>query len=174
MRLGAIGSLVVVLLGAGADLVLATRWFGGLCSSSMKSLLALVLLALCPCAGAAPVFSNPAPSPDAKPFCGDRPVRLLFGGYRAINNSIKSGETRFSSSQIRHYGHPNLEKFQGEYYWALPVTIEEAGQAPAHYAGKPMGQPTKVIQARALVRFGKVHHWFYQNTHPERSWIPLR
>ena len=139
----------------------------------MKRLIALMLLVSALAAHAAP-FGNPLPLPEARSRCGDRPTRQLFGGYRAISNSIKSGETRFQKSQISHYGRPNLELFQGQYYWALPVTIEEPGEAPSYYMGKPQGRQTHVISARALVRFGKVHHWLYQNTHPERSSIPLR
>lgn len=144
----------------------------------MKQLITLIALSVATSSFAGPfnsVAANPPPpAPDATAFCGQRPNKDIFGGYTAINRSIRNGGTSISKDQIINYGPANLEKFQGQYYWALPVTYVSTFSGPNSYAGKPASNAMNVVQARALVSFGTVVHWLYQPTHPERSSIPVR
>ena len=144
----------------------------------MKHLIPLLALALTTSSFAGPansaISNPPPPAPDATAFCGQRPSKSIFGGYTSINRSIRSGQTSITHDQIVSYGPANLEKFQGDYYWALPVTLANVAKAPHHYAGKPLSDGIHITQARALVKAGNVVHWLYQPTHPERSSIPVR
>jgi hypothetical protein len=144
----------------------------------MKHLLSLLALSVVTSTFAAPMNSNiayaPLPAPDATPYCGHRPSKDIFGGYTSINRSIRNGQTSITRDRIINYSDATLEKFNGEYYWAISVTLADGFTGPNTYAGKPASNAIHISKARALVRYGNVVHWLYQPTHPERSSVPVR
>lgn len=144
----------------------------------MKHLITLLALAVTTSSFAGPANSAaanpPPPAPDATAFCGQRPSKSILGGYTSINRSIRSGQTSITHDQITGYAPATLEKFQGDYYWAITVSMANVAPAPHRYAGKPLSDGIHISHARALVKDGNVIHWLYQPTHPERSSIPVR
>ncbi|GEP42389.1 hypothetical protein [Brevifollis gellanilyticus] len=144
----------------------------------MKHILSLIALTVVTSSFAAPMNSNiayvPLPSPDATPYCGQRPSKSIFGGYTSINRSINRGETSVTRDRIVYYEDATLEKFGDQYYWAITVTLADGFTGPNTYAGKPGSNAVHISKARALVQHGNVIHWLYQPTHPERSHIPVR
>jgi len=144
----------------------------------MKHLITLLALSVVTSSFAGPANSTvanpPPPAPDATAFCGHRPTKSILGGYTSINRSINNGQTSISKDQITHYDDATLEKFQGEYYWAITVTLANTAPAPHRLYGKPLSDGVHISKARALVSYGNVIHWLYLPTHPERSSIPVR
>jgi hypothetical protein len=144
----------------------------------MKRIITLLALSVITSSYAGPANSSmanpPPPAPDATAFCGQRPSKSIFGGFTSINRSINNGHTSITKDDIVDYDSPILEKFQGEYYWAINVTLAHGVAYPNSLYGKPASDAVHVSKARALVRYGTVVHWLYLPTHPERSSVPLR
>lgn len=117
---------------------------------------------------------NPEHTPDMQSVAGTKPSKSIFGGYRALNRSMKRHETSITRDIIIGYGQPVVEKFQGEFYWSVPVTYATLYSSPHHLYGKPLSDGVAIAEARALVSDGNVAFWLYDAPRPTRSSIPVR
>jgi|GEM_PF-2172577 len=118
--------------------------------------------------------SPPPPSPDLVAFAGTRPNKSILGGYPAVNRSMRNGHTSFTREQVIYYGPATIENYQGDYFWAIPVTYITTAKAPNYVHGQHLSDGVYVTEARALVSFGRVVHWFYEALPPTRSSMPVR
>jgi hypothetical protein len=118
--------------------------------------------------------SHPEKAPEDVSVAGPKPSKSMFGGYRALNRSIKNHETSITRDIIFQYGTPRVEKFQGEYFWSVPFTYATVSSSPQNLYGKPLSDGIAVTEARALVSHGKVAYWLYDAPRPVRSSIPVR
>lgn len=118
--------------------------------------------------------SSPENAPEDISVAGPKPSKSMFGGYRALNRSIKNRETSITRDIIFQYGAPRVEKFQGEHYWAVPITYATVYSSPQHLYGKPLSDGVAITEARALVSHGRVAYWLYDAPRPVHSSIPVR
>jgi hypothetical protein len=132
----------------------------------MKKTIALLSLIVVTSSFAGPYNASSASSapPADLVFAGAKPSRSIFGGYPALTRSIRSGQASIDLNNVRSYGSPRPERFQGQIYWSVPVTYT----APTH------GHGHSIVEARALVKDGQVIYWLYASQRPTRSSIPIR
>ncbi|MCA1964925.1 MAG: hypothetical protein LDL31_13350 [Prosthecobacter sp.] len=144
----------------------------------MKIILPLLSLVFAASTFAAPMNAtspaNVEHSPENVSVAGPKPSKSMFGGYRALNRSIKNRETSITRDIIFEYKAPRVEKFQGQYYWAVPFTYATVYSSPQHLYGKPLSDGVAITEARALVSHGRVAYWLYDAPRPVHSSIPVR
>lgn len=132
----------------------------------MKTTIALLSLVVATCSFAGSdnaITASSAPPPDMV-FAGAKPVRSFLGGYPVLTRSIRNGNTSIDLANVKSYGNPTPELFQGQMYWSVPVTYYKQTHANGFH----------IVEARALVKDDRVVHWLYSSKHPTRSSVSVR
>ena len=120
---------------------------------STRSSMALLMLAGCTFHDATPP-ANPASNtvPTGWPSNpGPKPVRKWNGIYQCMIDSMKAGQvTEAGLDNIRKWGWPKMESWEGYRYWTVEITFDNR---------TPFGMAQS--RARAFIRDNRVHFWLY-------------